>query len=96
MHDRPLEKIEKNYTGGVSEGEYLQCSEELGRDGGSPFPVEQAQRQEGVHLFFIFPFLLPSMKERFFLKARFHFGNFLITLLQPPVSSQDSLPLSPK
>lgn len=37
----------------------------LGRDGGSPFLVELAQRQEGVHLFFIFRFLLPSMKESF-------------------------------
>lgn len=49
------------------------------------------------HSYFYFPifFLLPSTKESF-LEAGFHFRNFLITQTQPPVSSQDPLPLSLK
>lgn len=62
--------------------------------GVSLFPAELYQRGEGARLF-LFPlfFLLPSMKESF-LEAGFHFRNFLITQTQPPVSSQDPLPLS--
>lgn len=107
VHNRPMEKIEKNDTGGVSEEKRiyltgLRCSEgirnhtgERKERGVTPSPPELFQRGEGA-LLFLFPlFSLPCMKESF-VEAGFHFSNFLITQTQPPVSFQDPLPLSLK
>jgi len=44
--------------------------------------------------FFNIYFCIPYHKGHFLFVAGFYFCNFLITQMQPPVSSQDPLPLS--
>lgn len=51
-------------------------------------------KEEKGHSYFLFPFFLLPSKNESFLEAGFQFRNFLITLMRPPVSSQDPLPLS--
>lgn len=77
VHNRPMEKIEKNDTGGVpEENEYIWLDRVLrgdlkivlGREGGGGlllFLLSSTKKGEGAQLF-LFPFFITSMQDSFF------------------------------